>query len=170
MHHHMPPEWSGTCPLGNEATKILQAAGDLYLPLQGVLKTRQTRTQMCGSTQMHTRRRTHLALKWGRSIDTGISGEHPHPKEHQAERGRSCERRHVVSPERPPHLHFHSHPWLQVTPSQVHFMLCLYLRIGDPFLWIELWTQMYLHLPQCQSHQPVHISWFSAVDNSQTHK
>ena len=32
-------EWSGTHPLGNEATKILRAAGILYPPPRGVLKT-----------------------------------------------------------------------------------------------------------------------------------
>ena len=41
-------------------------------------------------------------LKHGGSIDTGASGEHPHPKEQWAERGRSHERRCINSPERPP--------------------------------------------------------------------
>ena len=41
-------------------------------------------------------------LKSGRSIDMGASGEHPHPKEQWAERGRSHERRRINLPERPP--------------------------------------------------------------------
>ena len=49
-----------------------------------------------------TRDRHSVVLKRGGSVDTGISGERPYPKEHRAERGRSHECRCVVSPECPP--------------------------------------------------------------------
>ena len=55
-----------------------------------------------------------MALKQGGSVDTGISGECPHPKEHWTERGRSRECRHIVSPERPPPLPF---PFTSAAPS-----------------------------------------------------
>ena len=42
-----------------------------------------------------------VTLKCGGSIDTGVSGECPHPKEQRAERGRSHKRRRINSPERP---------------------------------------------------------------------
>ena len=43
-----------------------------------------------------------IALKHGRSLDTGVSGKCPHPKEQRAERGRSHKCRHINSPECPP--------------------------------------------------------------------
>ena len=49
-----------------------------------------------------TRDRCSVALKRGRSIDTGVSGERPRPKEQWAERGRSRKCRYKDSPECPP--------------------------------------------------------------------
>ena len=54
-------------------------------------------------THGHITRGEHsIALKCGRSVDTGASGERPYPKERQAERGRSRKCRHINLPERPP--------------------------------------------------------------------
>ena len=51
------------------------------------------------------------------------------------------------------------------------FTSCSVFRfeVGDPFPWIEVWTQRYLCPPWGWSHHPVHVSQFRAVDSSQAH-
>ena len=64
-----------------------------------------------------TRDECSTTLKRGRSIDTGVSGECPRPKEQRAERRRSHECRHKDSPEHPPPPQFLFTPTAPSHPS-----------------------------------------------------
>ena len=67
------------------------------------ISTEHTHTMSRDSTHGYiTGDRCSITLKSGGSIDTGVSGERPHPKESRAERGRSRKHRRINSPERPP--------------------------------------------------------------------
>ena len=110
------------------------------------------------------------ALKHGRSVDLGTSSEHPHPKERHAERGRSRECRHILTPEHlPPPSFFQSTPATprHTSTDSLHIPSFNTSRVSLPLGRGSMGTEYLRPLPGWLPH-PVHISQSPAVENPRT--
>ena len=99
-HRHPVSAAAGSC---EDLGKLEHECEATCNQLHQEIGTECTHTMSGDSTHgCITRDGRSVTLKCGRSVDTGISGECPHPKERWAERGRSIEHRCKDSPEHPP--------------------------------------------------------------------
>ena len=91
---------TGSC---EDLGKLEHECEAAHKQLHREISTECTHTMSRDSTHGHiTGDGCSITLKCGGSVDTGVSGEHPHPKEQWAERGRSRKCRCINSPEHPP--------------------------------------------------------------------